>query len=420
MMHDTKRRSQAHFDWPLMVAMYALSLFGLLCITMATYDVGVSADAPLLNRILNSRSSMWQSIFILVSPIILFVIMAIPTELFRIRADIIYFGVFGLLLITLVMGQVVSGLRGWLTTGFGRSMQPSEFAKISVLLMLAMYLSKNNAPMSKFKSFSATVLIAAVPAGVILLQGETGTVIVLVFMFLAMIYFAGVNTRVLACFLTIIGLGIAALVIYGKMAEDPDYRLVRILAFLDPQQYRQSGGYQTLRSQETIGAGQMSGVGLFMPGSMTTLQYVPESSTDFIFTVVGECFGFVGCISVLAVYLFMVLRMIYLAQFTQDKFGQLVIVGVTATLFFHVFQNVAMTLGMMPITGIPLPFLSYGGSNYVTNVASIALVMNVTKSRAVTTTSTLKMPRMLSPKERARQEKRAEKQQKRQRRQQRA
>ena len=394
MMMDTKHRSKAYFDWPLLIAMGILSIFGLYCITMATYDISVSGDLPLLNKILNSRSSMWQSIFILVSPIIIFIITSLPTELYRMRAGLAYFGILGLLLVTLIAGTVVSGLKGWLDTGIGRSMQPSEFAKISVLLLLARYLSKPEQPMSTFKSFVVTLMIAAIPAGVILLQGETGTVIVLVFMFMAMIFFSGASLRVVLGLLTVGLIGIGVLVAYGLMDDDPNYRIVRILAFLDPQAYRQSGGYQILRSQDTIGSGQVTGVGFFQSGSMTTLQYVPESSTDFIFTVVGECFGFIGCIGVLLVYLFMIMRMIFLARFTQDKFGQLVIVGVAATLFFHVFQNVAMTLGLMPITGIPLPFLSYGGSNLLTNVASVSLVLNVVKYRSTTAVTLYQLPKI--------------------------
>lgn len=397
MMSETNRRSQAHFEWPLLVAMYALSLFGLLCITMATYDVGLSGEAPLLNKILNSRSGMWQSIFIMVSPIIVFVVMAIPTEIYRARARLAYYAVLALLLITLVMGTVVSGLKGWLTAGFGRSMQPSEFAKLSILLMLARLLSKPEKPMAKFSDFMKVMLHVGVPCGVILLQGETGTVIVIVFMFLAMIYFAGVDYRMILGIVAVGAIAIGAIVAYGMMADELDYRIIRLLAFLDPasDKYRDSGGYQILRSRETIGTGQMTGVGMFQPGSMTTLEYVPESSTDSIFSVVGECFGFVGCIAVLAVYLFMILRMLYLARFTQDKFGQLVIIGVMSMLFFHVFQNIAMGMGLMPITGIPLPFLSYGGSNFITNVAAIALVMNVTKGRSTVSTNSIIMPKSL-------------------------
>jgi len=395
MMSETKRRSQAHFEWPLLVAMYALSLFGLLCITMATYDIGLSGDAPLLNKILNSRSGMWQSIFIMVSPIIVFVILAIPTEIYRARVRLAYYAVLALLVITLVAGEVSNDLKGWLDTGIGRSMQPSEFAKLSILLMLARLLSRQEKPMGKFSDFMRVALHVGVPALVILAQGETGTVIVIAFMFLVMIYFGGVDKRIILGIVAVGVIAIGAIVAYGMMAEDLDYRIERLLAFLDPKKYEQSGGYQILRSRETIGTGQITGVGIFQPGSMTTLEYVPESSTDSIFSVVGESFGFVGCVAVLAVYLFMVLRMLYLARFTQDKFGQLIIIGVMAMLFFHVFQNIAMGMGMMPITGIPLPFLSYGGSNYITNVAAIALVMNVTKGRSVVSTNTIIMPKTL-------------------------
>lgn len=395
MMTETRRRSQAHFDWPLLVAVYALSFFGILCITMATYDSDVSAGAPLLNKILNSRSGMWQSIFLLISPVIIGVIMAIPTEFIRARSRMIFFAVLGLLLVTLVAGEVSNGLKGWLKSSIlGRSVQPSEFAKLAILLMLARHLSRSEKPMGKFKDFMRVCLIVGVPSLVVLAQGETGTVIVIAFMFVVMIYFAGVDIRLLLGILAVGVIGIGMIVAYGLMAEDTDYRILRLLAFLDPKKYSASGGYQIIKAQTAIGAGQLTGVGTFVAGSFTTLGFVPESSTDSIFTVVGESFGFIGCAAVLAVYLFIVLRMLYLARFTLDKFGQLVIIGVMSMLFFHVFQNVAMSLGMMPITGIPLPFLSYGGSNFVTNIAGVALVLNVTRGRSAASMLTMPLPKM--------------------------
>lgn len=394
MMTETRRRSQAHFDWPLLVAVYLLSFLGILCITMATYDPDVSANVPLLNKILNSRSGMWQSIFLLVSPVIIGVIMAIPTEIYRARTRLAYFAVLGLLIVTLLAGEVSNDLKGWLDTGLGRSMQPSEFAKLSVLLMLARHLAKTEKPMGRFKDFMRVLLIAGVPSVVILAQGETGTVIVIVFMFITMIYFGGVDLRIILGILAVGAIGVGVIVAYGLMAEDTDYRILRLLAFLDPEKYSASGGYQIIKSQTAIGAGQLTGIGTFVNGSFTTLQFVPESSTDSIFSVVGESFGFVGCTAVLALYLFIVLRMLYLARFTYDKFGQLVIIGVMAMLFFHVFQNIAMGMGLMPITGIPLPFLSYGGSNFVTNIAGVALVLNVTRGRSAASMMTMPLPKI--------------------------
>ncbi len=395
MMSETRHNREGRFDWPLVVAVYALSIFGILCITMATYVPSVSEDLPLLNKILASRSGMWQSIFLVVSPIVIGVIYALPTEIIRARTRLAYLGVLGLLLVTLVVGQVSNGLRGWLKSDLlGRSIQVSEFSKLSVLLMLARQLSRSEKPMSKFKDFMRTMIIVGVPALAVLAQGETGTVIVIAFMFLAMIYFAGADIRIILTFIILGALAVGAIYAYGMLSDTTDYRILRLLAFMDPEKYRQTGGYQILMSQKAIGAGQMTGVGTFLPGSWTTLGFVPESSTDAIFTVVGECFGFVGCAGVLLTYLFIILRMIFLARFTQDKFCRLVIVGVVSMLLFHVFQNVAMSMGIMPITGIPLPFLSYGGSNFISNIAAVALVLNIARSGNSATVTTVPLPKM--------------------------
>ena len=383
-MTEARWRSRGHFDWILVAVVYLLSIFGILCISMATFDVDASANVPLLNKVLNSRSGMWQSIFLLVSPVVLGVVVAVPTEVYRGRARLIYYGVLGLLVVTLLAGQVSNGLRGWMKSSIlGRSIQPSEFAKLSILLMLSRHLSRVEKPMSKFKDFVRIMFIVGMPCLVVLAQGETGTVIVILFMFVVMLFFADVDMRVLVGLIAVGVIAIGLVIAYALISGSTDYKLARILAFVDPEKYQQSAAYQNIRARQAIGAGQLTGVGTFLPGSWATLGYVPENSTDFIFTVVGESFGFVGCMAVLAAYLFIVLRMIYLARFTNDKFGRLVIIGVMAMLFFHVFQNIAMNVGVMPITGIPLPFLSYGGSNFITNIAAVALVLNITRSRTM-------------------------------------
>lgn len=180
---------------------------------------------------------------------------------------------------------------------------------------------------------------------------------------------------------------LAVLALYGFLVASgsDNYRLQRILAFINPEQYASTDAYQQRQSMMTIGSGGMTGIGIFVDGSMSQLDYVPADWTDFIFSTIGEAFGFVGCTIIIVVYLLMILRMLYLARHTRDKFGMLVIIGVMAMLLFHVFENIGMTLGLMPITGIPLPFLSYGGSNMVTNMGGVGLVLNVTKNRSLTT-----------------------------------
>ncbi len=387
-MIDKSRRSREHFDWPLLLVTYALALFGIVCIAIATFDPDNGTDLSLLNYVANSSSASWQAIFCLASPVVVAVVMAIPMEIYRARARLIYYSVLALLLVTLAAATAVAGINAWLTVGWGRTIQPCEFAKLSILIMLARTLSAKEKPMGTLKDFVRTCVLLALPASVTLLQGETGTVIVMVVMFMAMIYFAGVDIRIILGFVLAGTLMVGAIFGYAIISNSTDYRITRILSFLDPSKYSSSGGYQILKSQMSIGSGGLNGIGTFVIGSISQLDYVPEDHTDFIFSVIGEAFGFKGCCAVLAAYLFMLLRMLYLARFTTDKFGQLIITGVMAMFFLHVFENVAMTVGLMPITGIPLPFLSYGGSNFMTNIASIALVLNVTKSRSVAPTLT--------------------------------
>ena len=227
-------------------------------------------------------------------------------------------------------------------------------------------------------------LLMGIPWVLTLLQGETGSVLVMIFVFGVMMYFGGIRMKVMG---GIIAVGVLLLVIlYGVIMASgiDDYRITRILSFVNPELVDEDATYQVTQSKTAIGAGGLNGIGMFVQGSFSQLDYVPEDWTDFIFSTIGEAFGFWGCLAVLGAYFLMILRMAYLAYFTQERFGQMVIIGVMAMMLFHVFQNVAMTIGLMPITGIPLPFLSYGGSNLVTNMAGIGLVLNMVMNRSVT------------------------------------
>ena len=150
------------------------------------------------------------------------------------------------------------------------------------------------------------------------------------------------------------------------------------MAFINPESDPTGSSYQIINSKVTVGSGGLYGKGAWAEGTLTHLNYVPENHTDFIFSVVGETLGFVGSLILLALYAFVIFRMLLLAYHTKDRFGQLIIIGVMAMLLFHVFENIGMCIGVMPITGIPLPFISYGGTNLVVNMAGIGLVLNVT------------------------------------------
>ncbi len=382
MMISENRRSKAHFDIILCLLTYVLAVFGVLAVTMATYSVKSNPDNALLNHIVESVHGSRQAIFLLISPIIIGVIVSVRYESLRLLSRLIYyFGIF-LLFLVLVTSQV-RGVKAWMDVIWGFTIQPSEFAKLCMIMLLARILAKNDEPMSTMREFLSIMSILLLPAVFIVLQGELGSLMVMIFIFAVMLYFGGVKLKIL------MGMGgtaaLLVLAVYGvAVASGSDsYRIQRILSFFNPEIYSSTDAYQAMQSKIAIGSGGLQGIGMFVSGSMSQLDYVPEDWTDFIFSTIGESFGFIGCAAILLVYLLIILRMLYLARFTKDKFGQLIIIGVMSMLLFHVFENVAMTIGLMPITGIPLPFLSYGGSNMVTNMAGIGLVLNVVKNRSL-------------------------------------
>ena len=252
-----------------------------------------------------------------------------------------------------------------------------------MILLLAKQLAKQDRPLSDARSFIRTFLMVGIPGIVILLQGETGSLLVIIFLFAVMMYFANVSLKTLGILAAVAILGILSL--YGFMVAtgSTDYRLARISGFLNPELYSTSDAYQQTMSKIVIGSGGLAGNGMFVDGAMSQLNYVPADWTDFIYATIGETWGFIGCLLVLIGYLLLLLRMLYLAWYTRDKFGRLIIIGVMGMLLFHVLENIAMTLGLMPITGIPLPFLSYGGSNMMTNMGGVGLVLNVTRNRSI-------------------------------------
>ena len=382
--HEDTGRSKPFFDFYLLFLTYTLIILGVLFIAVATYRPAETADLPLIGKIIHSSTGSWQAIFTIASPLAVWFIVSIPYEQFRNYARYFYFIVLGMLMVVLGTSAIRS-VSAWFQLALGRMLQPSEFAKIAIILMLARNMSNNPKPMNNFRDAVRTMGLVALPAGITLLQGEAGSVLVMAVIFYIMIYFGGADWKwLLALGLT----GITAVGVifgYGLISGSENYRLLRILSFLDPTKYAQSAGLQILNSQEAIGSGGLKGIGLFVIGSHSQLDFVPEDWTDFVFATIGEAVGFIGCGIILLLYLMIILRMLYLARYTYDRFGQLIIIGVMAMMFFHVFQNVAMTIGLMPITGIPLPFLSYGGSNLLTNIIGVSLVLNVTRNRTTVT-----------------------------------
>lgn len=361
---------------------FAMSLFGVVAVCVATYTPDSTSDTTFLNHIVESSYAMRQCLFLLVAPLVVGVIMAFPFDILRRRAEWIYWGAVILLTITTVFNRA-QGVKAWLDVLWGYTIQPSEFAKLAMILILAKNLAKQDRPLSDRRSFTRVFLMVIVPGLVILLQGETGSLLVIIFLFAVMMYFANVSMKTLGILFAIAAIGILSLYGFMMATGSDDYRLARIAGWLDPELYSSSDAYQQTMSKMTIGSGGISGNGMFQTGAISQLNYVPADWTDFIYATIGETWGLVGCVAILVWYFLILLRMLYLAWYTRDKFGRLIIIGVMGMLLFHVLENIAMTLGLMPITGIPLPFLSYGGSNMMTNMGGIGLVLNVTRNRSI-------------------------------------
>lgn len=384
MMINESRHSRAHFDIWLTLLAFGLAAFGVLAVSVATFSTASSTEDTLLNYIVASYYGMRQAIFLLISPIIIGVITFLfPYEFIRRRSTLFYY--ISILLLAIALGGQAAGVKAWIDVIWGFTVQPAEFVKIACIIVTAKVLEKTDDPMSTWKDAFRMMILLGIPWALTLLQGEMGSVLVMIFVFGIMMFFGGMRLKTMGA---IIAAGVLAIaVLYGvTVASGTDnYRITRILSFVNPALVDEAATYQVDQSKIAIGSGGVYGVGMFVPGSFSQLDYVPEDWTDFIFSTIGEAWGFVGCALVLLAYLLLILRMLYLARYTQDRFGQMIIIGIMAMMLFHVFENVAMTTGLMPVTGIPLPFLSYGGSNLVTNMAGIGLVLNVTKNRSVST-----------------------------------
>lgn len=389
-MSTEDRRTRAHLDIPLILITYALALFGVYSIAIATFNPDKGTDLSVLNYILNSNSASWQAVFILASPLILGFLVAIPYELLRVQSRLVYYSIIGLLLLALA-SEAISGVTAWIPIGRGRTIQPAEFIKIGIIMMLARSFASTEKPFATLRNAGYNLMVFGTPVLLTLAQGEVGSVLVMCVIFYVMLYFADAEPWLLLTIMILAIFAVFGLFGYMMVSGSQSFRLQRILSFLNPEEYKNSGGYQILNSQLAIGSGGKSGIGTFVVGSLSQLNYVPEDWTDFIFSAIGEAFGFVGCLGVIIGYMLLLLRMFYLAHFTADRYGKLIIYGVMAMFFSHIIENIGMTVGLLPITGIPLPFLSYGGSNFVTNMAGIGLVLNVVRNRSSATAISMPM-----------------------------
>ena len=285
-------------------------------------------------------------------------------------------GVLGLVIVLIPgLGAEINGAKAWIALPGGFQIQPAELAKIAIIIGMSMILSErshdSDGPTSR--DVLQALAIAAIPVALIIMQPDMGTVLIISAAVVTIVAVSGVPARWVTGLLLLAVLGGFVAVKAGVVSE---YQVNRLQTFVDPNADTQGAGYQLRQARITVGSGGLVGTGLFN-GPQTNGRFVPEQQTDFIFTVAGEELGFIGSGAILILYLILLMRGFSIARRTNDPFGRLVCTGVIAWFAFQIFENIGMTLGLMPMTGVPLPFISYGGSSMFATLIGIGLLQNV-------------------------------------------
>jgi rod shape determining protein RodA len=357
------------WDWPLIVVTCALTALGTVLVWAATEPS--LRQAGLDPHTYLKKAVLWAVLGL----ILMFITASIDYRRIRRWAPVLYGLSVLLLAAVLVVGQSVNGAKAWIALPGGFQVEPSEFAKLGLILSAAWLLSRRNLTTGRptMRDVGYAVLAAVPLVALVEKEPALGVTLVLVFTLAGMIVVSGLRIYWVLGGLAGIAAAVAAV---ARLHLLKGYQLTRLTAFLHPQQDLAGSGYNGLQAKIAIGSGGLRGAGLFH-GKFTGGNFVPSVQTDFIFTVAGEELGFIGCAAIVAMLAFIVFRAIRAAQLADDMFGMLVASGIAVWFAFQSFVNVGMTIGIMPITGLPLPFVSYGGSAIFADMIAIGLLHSV-------------------------------------------
>ena len=357
-------------DWILLIAALAASILGSVLVWSASRADLASESDP--------QSYLKRHLINLGVALVLGIIASrINYRLLRAYTPVVYIASMVLLVVPFVpgLGVTIAGARAWIDVPLGLTIQPSEFAKVTVILMMAALLSerrdREEEPSAQDVLLALTV--AAIPTAIILVQNDTGTVLILAAVSLSIVAVAGVRTRWLVGLIGGAILGVLAAIQLGLLQE---YQVDRLTSFINPDEDISASAYNANQARIAIGGGGLDGYGLF-EGPQTQGNFVPVNESDFIFTVAGEELGFIGSAILIALLAVILWRAVWIAWKADDLYGRLVATGVAAWLAFQMFENIGMTLGIMPITGIPLPFVSAGGTSMMATWIAVGLLQTV-------------------------------------------
>ncbi len=355
------RRVFKSIDKLLLFLVLGLSIIGLAAIFSATYSISGGTKFIIV-----------QGGAFVIGLVVMYFMAAFDYENFGNQTKLIYAVCILLLTVVLFFGTGDDvGTRGWIRFA-GIGIQPSELVKIGFVLTFAKHLERNEDDINKFLPFVGMLIHAGVMIGMVLLQPDYGTAMVYMFMFICMVYIAGLNYKI------IFG-AIGAFAAFAPIAWFfilKDYQKNRFLTFFNPEQDPANAGYQVMQSKIAIGSGEVAGRQL-LQGPQTQLGILPAKHTDFIYGVIGEELGFIGAMLIIILLFTLVIKCFVTANNARTAYGKYICIGIGAMFLFQTFENIGMCMGVMPVTGIPLPFLSYGGSSMVTNLIAAGLVMSV-------------------------------------------
>lgn len=357
-------------DWVTIVVAAAISLYGITVLYSASYDPEVAGASPLVWR---------QVTYFSAGLVIMLITASLPVRFWFNYAYVFYGVLVALLIAVMLFGTVVNGSKRWLELG-AFNLQPSELMKVGIVLGMGRFLYKlppKNRVYGLLELIPLTLMIF-VPGILILVQPDLGTALVAMIIGFGMILFVGVKRWILIfAFCLALAIGIVAWTSFLH-----PYQKQRIETLFNPEADPQGAGWQIIQSKIAVGSGELFGKG-YLKGSQTQLEFIPERTTDFIFCVLAEEWGFLGSMLLLGLYFLLLARIIYNVTKSKDFFGAIVAVGVSILLFLHAFVNLGMVIGFLPVVGLPLPMFSYGGSSMLTMFFSLGLVLGLTSSRSV-------------------------------------
>jgi rod shape determining protein RodA len=352
--------SKLHLDWPLLISIVTLSSLGLMILYSAKPEMEV------IQR---------QFFRLLLAGTVMLFLAQLPPRFFRLITPFLYFSALMLLAAVLIVGDISKGGQRWLNLWVIR-FQPAELMKIAVPMMVAKYFEDVLLPPKPRKLFIPLILILA-PVLLIAKQPDLGTALLVLSTGLLVLFFSGIAWQMVFSLSFLFGISLPPLWFFLH-----DYQKQRILTLLDPTRDPLGSGYQIIQSKIAIGSGGLWGKG-WLNGTQSHLEFLPERTTDFIFAVFGEEFGLVGCIILLILYLCIIIRCLYISMQAQDSFCRLLAGSLSMTLFVYVFVNIGMVCGILPVVGIPLPLVSYGGTSLVTLMVGFGILMSIHTHRTL-------------------------------------